>query len=363
MRFLLFVLLSFGGTVAVSAQRLSHSTYVVNRDLDRIDFVDQIDFQTFDYIYLMAAPAWKDEDFSQPEDLLLKHLVHDFNYVVDQGVEVIPYLIERAHGAHTKVLLSFAGDGFRERVEHAGMREKFVHVIVAFIAKYRFDGVEIDWERDLSLPLHALFLREIRAGLTALEPSLGKKLYLTTALHSWQKYDRTLADDLASSVDWINVMTYDMGGGIWGNRATHNTPLDQMERDLENWTVFNPNQICIGLANYGFIYKGLQPGESIPGKLDQFGAYISYNQMLPLLEKGWEEQYDSEAEVSYFFSPDHRDFITMDTPRSIRRKVEWVKQRKYRGVFWWEFHCDMIPPASAAGKIRHHLIDHVSPIR
>lgn len=362
-RFFLFALLSFWGIAAVSAQQLSHSTYLVGHNIDKITFIDQIDFQTFDHIYLMAAPTWKNEDFSQSEEVLLDHLVNDFSYTIDQGKEVIPYLIDKAHGANTKVMLSFAGEGFRERVEDEEMREKFVHFIVAFIAKYKFDGVEIDWESDLSLPLHALFLKEIRTGLTAIEPSLGKKLYLTTALHSWQKYDKALADDLASSVDWINVMTYDMGGGTWGNIATHNTPLDQIEKEMKNWVVFNPNQLCIGLANYGFIYKGLKPNEKISGKLNQFGAYISYNQFLPLLEKGWREQYDSGAEVSYFFSPDHRDFITMDTPQSIQKKVEWVKQQKYNGVFWWEFHYDMISPSSATGKIHHHLIDLVTPMK
>lgn len=55
---------------------------------------------------------------------------------------------------------------------------------------------------------------------------------ITTALHSWQIYDKELADKLVANVDWINIMTYDMGGGIWGNIPKHNTPLDKIKKEL-----------------------------------------------------------------------------------------------------------------------------------
>ncbi|QRO26423.1 glycoside hydrolase family 18 protein [Phocaeicola coprophilus] len=43
-------------------------------------------------------------------------------------------------------MLSFAGEGFRERVEDPALRAKFVDFMVAFIDKYDLDGIEVDWE-------------------------------------------------------------------------------------------------------------------------------------------------------------------------------------------------------------------------
>ena len=107
--------------------------------------------------------------------------------------------------------------------------------MVAFIDKYDLDGIEVDWETAVTLPLHEVFVREIREKLNVLESRKGRKMYLTTALHSWQRYSKELAGKVSRSLDWINIMTYDMGGGIWGNVPTHNTPLDRIITDLKAW--------------------------------------------------------------------------------------------------------------------------------
>lgn len=347
---------------SLHAQDFIHATYLVGHSLNNAIQVKQIDYRQFQYIYLMAAPKWNQVDFNLPEEEVINKLVTNHQYIKDQETEVIPLLIEEAHKSGTKVLLSFAGEGFKERVSPADQQEKFIEMMIRFIDKYGYDGIEIDWESDLSLPLHTEFMTNIRTKLDKLEKekSNGKHLYLTTALHSWQVYSKELADKLSPSVDWINIMTYDMGGGTWGNVPEHNTPLDKMEKELKNWNVFNRNKLCIGLANYGFIYKGIMPGEKIEGKLDQYGSYFSYNEMLPLLQKGWTEKYDKKSKVSYCFSPDKSEFITMENPKTILTKIEWVTKQQYRGAFWWEFSYDAIPPTDNTDKIRHHLIDVVS---
>lgn len=344
------------------AQEFTHSTYLVGHSLKDAERVKQIDYRQFQYIYLMAAPGWSQEDFTRPQEEIIKKLVTNHQYIKDENIEVIPLLIQQAHKNGTKVLLSFAGNGFNEIVSFPEQQSKFIDMMILFIDKYDYDGIEIDWEKDLALPLHADFLSNIRLKLNALEKKHNDKkhLYLTTALHSWQVYDKDLANTLSANVDWINIMTYDMGGGIWGNVPKHNTPLDKIEKELKNWEVFDRNKLCIGLANYGFIYKGLTPGVKIEGKLRQHGKYFSYNSMLPLLQEGWLEEYDNQAKVSYYFSPDKSDFITMENPKTIQTKIQWITKEKYRGAFWWEFSYDAIDPTSKSGKTKHHLINVVS---
>lgn len=351
------LIVCLGFSVMVMAENLMHSTYVVGGKVRQIAWVDRIDFSRFDNIYLMAAPDWKAFDFGKTKDEIIENLVDKFSYPADRGREVIPYFIQKAQEGGTRILISFAGEGFMERVKDSGTRDKFTSFMVEFMAKYGFDGIEIDWESDLDLTLHSVLMGEIRKKLDVAGQRLGKRLYLTTALHSWQVYGKELADSLSASIDWVNVMTYDMGGGIWGYVATHNTPLDKMQRELKNWQVFDKKKICIGLANYGFKYDGISPGQKVTEKLNKYGRYFSYNDFLPLLDKGWHAEYDEKAKVNYYFSPDGKSFVTMENPETIQTKLAWVSAEKYAGVFWWEFSYDIVVPEDPTLPIRHHLID------
>lgn len=207
--------------------------------------------------------------------------------------------------------------------------------------------------------IFCFFNCDFREKLNVLESRKNRKMYLTTALHSWQRYSKELAEKVSRSLDWINIMTYDMGGGIWGNVPTHNTPLDRIITDLKAWEMFDKSKLCIGLANYGFFYKGIKPGQKIEGKLDKYGRYIGYNEAMAVFSSDWKEVKDPQAKVSYFINEKQQEFITLETKETIRTKAEWVKENGFRGAFWWEFSYDEILPDSKDGKIRHHLIDEI----
>lgn len=53
-------------------------------------------------------------------------------------------------------------------------------------------------------------MKDIRQQLNSAEKKMNKKLYLTTALHSYHKYSKQLADEVSKQVDFINIMTYGM---------------------------------------------------------------------------------------------------------------------------------------------------------
>lgn len=169
------------------AQDFTHSTYLTGRSLKSAEKVKQIDYRQFQYIYLMAAPQWNQEDFTCPQEEITRKLVTEHQYIKDRNVEIIPLLIQQAHENGTKVLLSFAGEGFNEKVSSIDRQNKFIHMMMQFIDKYNYDGIEIDWEKQLQLPLHADFLSNIRLKLDSLEKKRNddRHLYLTTALHSW----------------------------------------------------------------------------------------------------------------------------------------------------------------------------------
>ena len=342
-----------------------HATYVVGKMIRNRAQLDETRFEQFNFMYVMAGPDWKAKDFDISEDDVMSRLVQNHSYPAgNSGNALVPELIALAHQKKVKVLVSIPGsEQFNPVVSDGKKRDLFARVMAAFVRKHDYDGIEIDWEHTVDIDQHAVLMADLCKALNAVAKADGppsRMYFLTTALHSFRKYSLAQAQQLSRSVDWVNIMTYDMGGGIWDREPSHNTPLNGMKEALNNWSVFPRNKICIGLANYGFRYKDISPGQKSETSLKEKGRYFSYTELPQLLESGWEESYDSVAEAPYYVSPDKTEFVTIDSKRSLSRKIEWVFKTQYRGVFWWEFQYDYFPPDAGQKYARHPLIDHVT---
>ncbi len=340
-----------------------HATYAVGERLRSKTQIEKTNFAAFDYIYLMAGPKWEAQDFDGTN--VMQHMVTEHVYPEgDKGESLVAMFIRHAHASDTRVVLSLPGHKkFRLISTSPEKRKMFAEVMAAFVKKHNYDGIEIDWEgADLKLNLHAQLMKDLRAALDALKTK-DRRYTLTTALHTRKKIPKPVAKEWCRSLDWINLMSYDMGGGIWGRVATHNTPLPVMQNNTVRYyeKIGIPrNKLCIGLANYGFIYRSLKPGEKITQKLSTKGKYFSHTQLADLLADGWTERYDEKAQAPYYFSPDGKDFVTIDNQRSLTEKVKWSNKSGFHGVFWWELHCDLILADEKERFNEHPLIDHVT---
>ena len=322
------------------------------------DIVEQ-ELGDFDFIYLVAPPQWKAEDFDLSQKQIEIKYVRDFSYPDE---EFIRKYISTVHRTGGKVLCSFPGSEFIDIATSEKRSWKFARMMAAFVEKYDYDGIELDWEHTVTEELHLKFMQKIRTELDRLGRN-GRQYWLTTALHHYRNYTREQAEQLCACVDWINIMFYDMGGGIWGTVASHNAPLDLMKAAvLRDWKYFPHGKLHIGLPNYGFYYKGILPGEQVPDgkKLDSYGRYCNYTELPPLLEKGWYGQWDAAAQSTYFFSPDKTEFMTLETPRSMDAKLDWIAENGFGGVFWWEYSCDWIRPEKQGERGRHLITDYVT---
>ena len=340
-----------------------HATYTVAGRMKSLDYIRSQNYEEFQFTYFFASPPWCVEDFDMTQEQINSKYIYNWEYSDVEEYMYVDGLIDNIHkNENHKILCSFQGEEFIEIATNKERREKFAQMMAQFVEKHNYDGIELDWEHTVQLPEHALFIKDIREALNGL--NLDKKLYVTTALHSFQKYTQEQADKLSLYIDWVNIMTYDMGGGTWGNIASHNTPLNAMKDILGCWDVFSPKKLCIGLSSYGFYYKGIIPNEIISQgeKLEKYGRYSSYTELPALLEAGWIEQWDSLAEAPYYFSSDGTEFMTLDSPRSLEAKMEWVFEAGYKGVFWWEFHTDWILPTQADTRGQHLLMDGVTEI-
>lgn len=334
-----------------------YSTYVVGSKIKSDVNTAQQNMSEFDCIYLVAPPKWIADDFDKSQDFVNKKYVQEYKHANECYIHKY---VRNVHKSGNKILCSFPGREFIDIASFPQRRVRFAKMMAQYVRKYNYDGIELDWEQTFEIDKHNAFMAEIRKALDELNSQ--EHLLLTTALHSHHKYTQEQAAQLVKSADWINLMCYDMGGGCWNSTlAKHNAPLDVISKQVAWWTFFPKEKLCIGLASYGFYYKDLMPETKTKEglTLEDHGRYCSYTELPKLIEKGWYERWDETAQCSYYISPDNNDFMTLESSRSIKAKMDWVYEEGFRGVFWWEFHCDWIPSTDKS-RGKHLIMDEVT---
>lgn len=338
-----------------------HSTYMRANRIGAKE-INQSNYGKFSFIYLSAAPTWVAADFDKDQDFITEKYVTSYDYA-SKGLPLVPKMIEKAHSMGCRVLLMFAERTFNEIASNESRRNKFAKMMAQFVEKFNYDGIDLDWETTVTTNPHTLFMEAISRELNEMESRMGKSLYKTTALAEWHNYSKAESDALSKQVDWINVMTYDMGGGTWGSTPSHNAPLNGIKTNIgRNFQYFSPSKLCIGLANYGYTYKDLRPGVTV-GKevVAKQSASMGYTQFKTqqLTEQNWTAEWDNNAKANYYFSPDHKNFTTIEDTRSLDYKIEWIVQQGYLGEFWWVYDCDYIEAKNGEQYGTNTLIDHV----
>uniref|UniRef100_A0A914Z8Q6 GH18 domain-containing protein n=1 Tax=Panagrolaimus superbus TaxID=310955 RepID=A0A914Z8Q6_9BILA len=99
-------------------------------------------------------------------------------------------------------------------------RKKFAKSAIDFINKYNFDGIDIDWEYPESgdKDNFAKLLKDLKAVS-------NKKLVTIATASDSVKIDAGYdVPEIAKSVDFVNVMTYDFHGS-WEQKTGQNSPL------------------------------------------------------------------------------------------------------------------------------------------
>lgn len=361
---ILFCFLFLSVSAQIKLNKFVYGAYNAGYTMLNIGYVTKIDYSDYNFYYLMCYPEWDNSDFDKPLNEIIAKYVTNFKYPdTDSKYGLASMFISNAHKAKAKVLLSLQGSKFSGIANNSSRSEKFAKMIVAFVCKYNYDGFDLDWEGSFNIEDHSKFLAILRMEFNKVRD--GKYYYITTALSAWNHYSQEQADALSRSIDWINLMTYDLSGGIWGDVASYNTGLNTIQRNV-GWysSVFDKKKLCIGLVSYGFIYKGIEPNKALPKgeTLAKYGSYISYTKFSKLLAQGWTQQWNPAQQSAFFFSPNGADFVTIDTPASIKAKFEWILSQGFRGTFWWELYQDFeikYSPNTNDNKVDMILTDQV----
>lgn len=281
---------------------------------------------------------------------LLLSVAADGTLQIPQGL-LEPKLISKAHQAGVKVLISIGGgDGiqgprFNRMASSETSRQNFVSNVLAFLTKFGYDGVDIDWEVPNAVDRAncTTLMQELRNGL----PSPWLISMAVTANPIWYGSGLDIPA-LAPIVDYFNVMTYDFYGP-WSGATGLVSPVLQDPADPEqvgsvktSMDVYQGNfgvpvsQLNIGTPFYGYEWDGVDTNwtlcPSCTSTSQSYGTYIKQR----INQQGWKNWYDAAAGSPYLTNSTIPGFITYEGVSSTTNKVKYVKSRGFGGVFMWE---------------------------
>ena len=174
---------------------------------------------------------------------LYTHLCHAFITADADGIlntnRLVPnrQLVAEAHNHGVQVLLSLGGwgwdDQFAAITSDPAIEARYIQSVMQMVDDFDYDGIDLDWEYPDSPKEVEGFTRlatAFRQRLDALGGKKNRKMLQTIAASANPGTIKWLSNDLLlATMDWINLMTYDMAGD-WTDYAGHHSPLHASSR-------------------------------------------------------------------------------------------------------------------------------------
>lgn len=244
-----------------------------------------------------------------------------------------------------KVLLMIGGwgdkaDGFSEMARDARKRALFCQTCAEHIKNYNLDGIDIDWEYPTAGPSengkHPDDTRNFNIVLKELRETIGNEKIISYASSSNADYV-----DWATAMlylDYVNVMTYDMG-----NPPYHNAPLYYSSAITKKRSV--DQSITLHVS------KGVPLDRQVMGVpfyghgTDPYKSDVKYNEMSTVFSSSKYEgknirKWDNVAKVPYLVDGSGNFLLGYDDEESVTIKGQYVKNRKLLGAMFWEYRHD-----------------------
>lgn len=325
-----------------------------------------------------------------PEDIdisLCTHIIYAFSVLDSERLEIKAHdpwadvdnsfftKLSSLAAKGIKVLLGLGGwndslgDKYSRLVNNPGARKNFIKQAIAFIEKYNFQGLDLDWEYPKCWQVDCKKGPEsdkegFAALVTELSHEFKRRGWLLSAAVSPSK---TVIDQgydvpvLAKYLDWISIMAYDYHGH-WDGKTGHVAPLYYVEGDT--YPTFNANfsvnywldegaprkKLILGMPLYGQTFTlrnesdfDLNAPISGPGKAGQFtraAGFLAYYEICDMVSgSNWQVRRDKTGAIGPIAIKGNQ-WVSYDDVEDIRRKAKFVKENNLGGGMVWALDLD-----------------------
>lgn len=272
--------------------------------------------------------------------------------------------------------------------------ERLANSIVEYMLKWKFDGVDIDWEyptTEKEADQYTQLIKSLRTKLDTLGQQNDRYYQLSSAVtanHNNIKF--TNPAETVPLLDSVNVMTYDYHGAF-DPITGHNSPLYGHYNDTDakfnidstmkeynlGWNI-PKSKLLVGLSWYGRAWGNVEGTEKVPGspglfnpgsatihgQWDDKNEYTGTNPYHLLKEMALDKQYqrywDTQSHAPYLYNASTKTFYTYDDVQSIREKVDYIKNEGYGGAIIWDLSGDTAD--HELGAISAELLEKQQPL-
>ncbi|MQL97538.1 hypothetical protein Taro_030230 [Colocasia esculenta] len=265
----------------------------------------------------------------------------------------------RRRNPSVSTLLSIGGGGnpspepiFAAMASGAASRRAFIDSSIQLARANGFSGLDLDWEYPRTgsdMSNLGTLLREWRAAVNAEATSTGRpRLLLTAAVYysSVLNSEEYPAATVASSLDWINVMSYDYYTPSWRRVTSAHAALYDASSQLStsagigDWTSSGvpSRKIVMGIPFYGYAWKLLNPANNGLGAPATNGTTgdgsIAYNQIRAFIRNNAATRvYDGNTVANYCYAG--TTWIGYVDVEAIDDMMTYARDNRLLGYFAW----------------------------
>ncbi len=255
----------------------------------------------------------------------------------------IAYVVNKAHAAGVKVLVSMAGGGLPAcagdwKTLLRDSRTGLVNNIVSFVNSSNLDGVDIDIEGELLTAIdnagnYTPFIQALRNALP------GKLITAATASYN----GGMIPTSSIQYFDFVNIMSYDAIGPSWGVAGSEHSSYSMAQSDITLWLNrgLPKSKLVLGVPFYGYGFAGMPGSISFNDIVNQYGAAAAQNDVIGTRCAGCA-------------------YITYNGIPTIRSKTQLAIQQG-SGVMIWELSQDASGANSLLSTIRTAMGTVVNP--